>query len=173
MSIINKSLVGVGAITLLWLSGAIEFMPKLMADIGQWDGVETINRIMQAGGRAIASQLDKKLGNAKPLSADQNVKLGSQICKDKTTTPNARLSLKMYERHLQAVELKVRSPLRDKNPDVFCEWHENKWSPLTKIQKLVYVPEWEAAKSKALIVDQDSTDSKIIDLTSDGQQSKP
>jgi hypothetical protein len=172
MSIINKSLVGVGAITLLWLSGAIEFMPKLMADIGQWDGVETINRIMQTGGRAIASQLDKKLGNAKPLPADQNVKLGSQICKDKTTTPNARLSLKMYERHLQAVELKVRSPLRDKNPDVFCEWHENKTTVIFKINKLVYIADWEAAKGKALIVDMDTTETKIIDLT-DGQQSKP
>lgn len=167
MSILNKSLVGVGAITLLWLSGAIEFMPKLMADIGQWDGVETINRIMQTGGRAIASQLDKKLGNAKPLPADQNVKLGSQICKDKTTTPNARLSLKMYERHLQAVELKVRSPLRDKNPDVFCESIDNKMMSLGG--ELIYIPEWESAKGKALKVDIRSGETKIIDLTTDGQ----
>jgi hypothetical protein len=112
------------------------------------------------------------VGNAKPLPDEQNLKLGSSICKEKTTTPNARLSLKKYEAHLQATTLKVRSPLRDKNSDVFCEWHENKWTPLTKINKLVYIPEWDASKGKALIVDQDSTDSKIIDLTTDGQPTK-
>jgi hypothetical protein len=172
MSIFNKSLTALGAVTAIWFIGGFEFIPKLMADIGHWDGVDSINRVFQSGGRAIGSQWNKKIGNAKPLPADQNVKLGSEICKDKTTTPNARLSLKKYEAHLQATELKVRSPLRDKNPDVFCEWHENKWSPLTKINKLVYIPEWEKAKGKALIVDGDSTESKIIDLD-DGQQPKP
>lgn len=161
-----------GAVTIIWFIGGFEFIPKLMADIGQWEGVDSINRIMQSGGRAIASQFDKKIGNAKPLPSDQNQKLGTEICKEGTVTPNARLSPKDYEKHLQAVELKVRSPLRDKNPSVFCEWHENKWTPITKISKLVYVPEWEASKGKALIVETDTDQTKIIDLDN-GQQPKP
>lgn len=161
-----------GAVTIIWFIGGFEFLPKLMADIGQWDGVDSINRIMQSGGRAIASQFDKKIGNAKPLPADQNIKLGSEICKEGTVTPNARLPLKEYEKHLQAVELKVRSPLRNRNPYMFCEWKDNKWTPITKAMKLVYIPEWESAKGKALIVEMDTESTQIIDLNN-GQQSNP
>ena len=161
-----------GAFTIIWFIGGFEFAPKLMADIGQWDGVDSINRIFQSGGRAIASQLDKKIGNAKPLPDDQNKKLGTEICKEKTVTPNARLSLKEYERHLQAVTLKVRSPLRTKNQYMFCELSGNRWALFTGQNKFVYIPEWDAAKGKALLIDGDSEESKIIDL-SDEQQFKP
>lgn len=153
-----------GAVTIIWFIGGFEFIPKLMADIGQWDGVDSINRLMQSGGRAIASQFDKKLGNVKPLPADQNLKLGTEICKEGTATPNARLPLKKYEEHLQAVELKVRSPLRNKNQYMFCELTGNRWALFTGQNKFVYVPEWESAKGKALLVDGDSEQTKIIDL---------
>lgn len=161
-----------GAIAILWFVGAFEFMPKLMADIGQWDGVDSIGKIMQSGGRAISSQWEKKIGNAQPLPANQNLKLGSEICKEGTVTANARLPQKEYEKHLQAVELKVRSPLRNRNPYMFCEWKDNKWTPITKVAKLVYIPEWDAATGKALIVDMDTESTQVIDLNN-GQQSNP
>lgn len=160
---------GIGVITLFWIFDACEFMPKLQADLSQWEGVETFNQVMQAGGRAIVSQLDKKLGNAKPLPDDQNVKLGSELCKEGTATPNARLPQKAYEEHLQSVELKVRSPLRNKNPYMFCELSGNRWALFTGQNKFIYIPEWAEAKGKALLIDGDSTESKIIDLDSDGK----
>jgi hypothetical protein len=161
----------VGAVTIFWFIGGFDFAPKLIADIGNWDGVESINRLMQTGIRGITNQWNLKVGNAKALPNEQNLKLGSEICKDKTATPNARLSLKKYEAHLQAVDLKVRSPLQDKNPEVFCESIDNRMMSLGG--ELIYVPEWESAKGKALKIDMRSGETKIIDLTTDGQQSKP
>lgn len=160
---------GVGVVTLFWVFGGCEFMPKLQADLSQWQGVDTFNQIMQTGGRAIASQLDKKLGNAKPLPADQNVKLGTEICKEGTVTPNARLPQKEYEEHLRSVALKVRSPLRTKNSYMFCELKGNRWALFSGQNKFIYIPGWDAAKGKALLIDGDSTESKVIDLDSDGK----
>ena len=169
-----------GAFTIIWFIGGFEFAPKLMADIGQWEGTDSINRVFQSGGRAIASQWDKKIGNAKPLPADQNKKLGDDICKSSTVTPNARLPLKEYEKHLQAVTLKVRSPLMDKNPYVFCEYKDNRWGGRTfGHEEYVYIPEWKEAQGKALVTNSQSFTTnypkdqhRIIDLK-DEQQSKP
>ena len=180
MSILDKSLMGIGAVTVFYFVGGFEFMPKLMADIGHWEGIDTANRLMQSGGRAIASQWDKKIGNAKPLSDTQNKKLGSDICKPNTVTPNARLPLKVYEEHERAIKLKVRSPLMDKNQYVFCEWHQNSFGGRSfGHNELVYIPEWKEAQGKALITNSNSFPSnpessqhRLIDLT-DGQQSKP
>jgi len=171
---------GVGVVTLFWLFGGCEFMPKLQADLSQWQGVDTFNQVMQTGGRAIASQLDKKLGNAKPLPDTQIKVLGEGICKPNTTTPNARLPLKVYEEHITAIKLKVRSPLTIKNQYVFCEWKENKWGGRTfGHEEYVYIPEWKEAQGKALIVNAqafptnpESSQHRLINLT-DEQQPKP
>jgi len=179
MSILEKSLMGVGTVTLLYLSSATEFIPKLWADIGQWDGVDSINRIVQSGGRAIASQWDKKIGNAKPLPDTQTKVLGEEICKPNTVTPNARLPLKVYEEHERAIKLKVRSPLMDKNQYVFCEWHQNSLGGRSfGHNELVYIPEWKEAQGKALITNSNSfptnpetSQHRIINLD-DGQPIK-
>jgi hypothetical protein len=168
-----------GAVTIIWFIGGFEFIPKLMADIGQWDGVDSINRIFQSGGRAIASQFDKKLGNAKPLPESQNKVLGTDICKPNTVTPNARLPLKVYEEHERAIKLKVRSPLMDKNQYVFCEWKDNAFGGRTLgHNELVYIPGWKEAQGKALITNSNSFPSnpessqhRLIDL--DNGQPKP
>jgi hypothetical protein len=65
-----------GAIAIFWFIGGFEFAPKLMADIGNWDGVDSINRLMQTGVRGITNQWNLKVGNAKPLPDEQNLKLG-------------------------------------------------------------------------------------------------
>lgn len=169
-----------GAVAIVWLLGGFDVLPKLMADVGQWEGMDSINHIFQMGGRAIASQLDKKLGNAKPLDDDQNKKLGTDICKPNTVTANSRLPLNVYEEHIRAIKLKVRSPLMDKNQYVFCEWKENKWGGRTfGREEYVYIPEWKEAQGKALIVNAqafptnpESSQHRLIDLT-DGQQPKP
>lgn len=161
-----------GAVAIVWFFGGFEFLPKLMADIGQWEGVDSINRIFQAGGRAIATQFDKKLGNAKPLPDTQNKVLGDKICKPNTVTPNARLPLKVYQEHERAIKLKVRSPLMDKNQYVFCEWKDNSFGGRSfGHNELVYIPEWEEAKGKALITNlnsfptnPESSQHRIIDL---------
>lgn len=179
MSILDKSLTGIGAITLIWFVGGFEFLPKLMTDIGQWEGVDSINRIMQSGGRAIASQFDKKIGNAKPLPDEQNKKLGTDICKPSTVMANARLPLKVYEAHERAIKLKIQSPLKFKNPYIFCEYKDNRWGGHTfGHEEYVYIPDWKDAQGKALIVNFQSfatndpkSQHRIIDLN-DGQ-SKP
>lgn len=169
-----------GAVAIVWFIGGFEFLPKLMADIGQWEGVDSINRIFQAGGRAIASQFDKKIGNAKPLDDNQNKVLGENICKPNTVTPNARLPLKVYEEHERAIKLKVRSPLMSKNQYVFCEFKENRWGGRTLgHEEYVYIPEWKEAQGKALVTNANSfptnpetSQHRIIDLTN-GQPIKP
>ena len=152
---------GVGAIALLWFFGFIDFAPKLLADLSKWDGVDSINRFGTIGLKAISNQWKAKIGD-KPVTANEAKELGDR-CKPSTAADGVRLSYSEYQKHLNAIALKVRSPLQDKNLYTFCEGNGNRlFSKLVGTDSYIYLPEWQ--KDKALIIKGSNGSEQVIDI---------
>jgi len=152
---------GVGAIWFLWFVGALDFAPKLWADIGKWDGADSINRFGSIGMKAIANQWQNKIGD-KPVTANEAKELG-ESCKPSTAADGVRLPYSEYQKHLNAIALKVRSPLQDKNSYTFCEGNANRlFSKMVGTDSYIYLPEWQ--KDKALIIKGSNGSETVIDI---------
>jgi len=155
---LSSVVTGVGAISIIWFFGGFDFAPKLWADLGNWEGADTINRFGAIGLRTITNQWKNKVGSldAKPLPTETAKKLGDDFCMINTTNPDARLSKKDYDKHVEAINLKVRSPLQSPNSSVYCFDKNNHTG-------LIYKAEW--IPNKFLRIDAATGGETIVDVT--------
>ena len=150
---------GVGVIAILWLFGMLDFAKKMWdQDLSKWEGADTINRFGSIGLRAITNQWKAKVGSleSKPLPTDTAKKLGDNFCMANTTNPDAKLSRKDYNKHVEAVNLKVRSPLQSPNSSVYC-FDKNSHTGL------IYQTEW--ISNKFLRIDAATGGETLVDVT--------
>lgn len=149
---------GVGVIAILWFCGLLDFAPKLWADLGNWEGADTINKFGAIGLRTITNQWKAKVGSleSKPLPTETAKKLGDHFCMVNTTNPDARLSKQDYDKHVEAINLKVRSPLQSPNGSVYCYDKNNHTG-------LIYQTEW--IPNKFLRIDAATGGETIVDTT--------
>jgi hypothetical protein len=124
---------------------------------GNWEGADTINKFGVIGLRTINNQWKAKVGSldSKPLPTDTAKKLGDDFCMINTTNPDARLSKKDYDKHVEAINLKVRSPLQSPNSSVYCYDKNNHTG-------LIYKAEWI---DKFLRIDAAMGGETIVDVT--------
>jgi hypothetical protein len=155
---LSSVVTGIGAISIIWFFGGFDFAPKLWADLGNWEGADTINRFGAIGLRTITNQWKNKVGSldAKPLPTETAKKLGDDFCMINTTNPDARLSKKDYDKHVEAINLKVRSPLQSPNSSVYCFDKNNHTG-------IIYQTEW--IPNKFLRIDAATGGETIVDVT--------
>ena len=155
---LSSLVTGIGAIAIIWFFGGFDFAPKLWADLGSWEGADTINNFGVIGLRVIGNQWKNKVGSldSKPLPIDTAKKLGDDFCMANTTNPDAKLSKKDYDKHIEAINLKVRSPLQSPNSSVYCFDKNNHTG-------LIYQAEW--IPNKFLRIYAGTGGETIVDVT--------
>ena len=149
----------IGALTICWFFGWLDFGKKMWdQDLSKWEGANAIEKLATASLRFADSQWKNKVGSleSKPLPIDTAKKLGDDFCMANTTNPEARLSKKDYEKHIEAINLKVRSPLQSPNSSVYCFDKNNHTG-------LIYQAEW--IPNKFLRIDAATGGETIVDVT--------
>jgi hypothetical protein len=148
----------VGIITLAWLSGLLDFLPKLKADVAGWEGSDVIDKFGTTALRVISNQWKAKVDRLDQTVLPPSVSktLGSDFCMANTTNPDAVLSRGTYDKHVEAVRLLTKSPLQSPNNAVFCFDKRDRTG-------FIYKPEW--VPNKFLRIDAVTGGETIIDLT--------
>ena len=166
---IEDCFTGLGVLGFLWFVGFLDFAPKLAAQLGSWDGASTIDRIGSKSMRWFGDQWQAKLGD-KPVNPAE-AKALSDKCKPSTAADGVRLPYSKYQEHLNAIKLKTRSPLQDKNMYTFCEGDSNRmFSKLVGTDKYIYLPDWK--QGVALIINGSNGGESVINIPNSDEQQK-
>jgi hypothetical protein len=147
-----------GVLTAAWLFGLNDFLPKLKADVAGWEGSDVIDRIGSNTLRFVSNQWKAKVDrlDQETLPPSVSKTLGSDICMANTTNPDAVLSKKEYDRHVEAIRLLTKSPLQSPNNSVFCFDKRDHTG-------FIYKPEW--VPNKFLKINAATGSETVIDLT--------
>lgn len=148
-----------GALAFCWFFGLLDFGKKMWdQDLSKWEGANAIEKVGVTSLRFIGNQWKAKVGSldSKPLPTDTAKKLGDDFCMANTTNPDAKLSKKDYDKHVEAVNLKVRSPLQSPNSSVYCFDKNNHTG-------LIYQAEW--IPNKFLRIDAATGGETLVDVT--------
>ncbi len=150
---------GIGALTIFYFFGWLDFAKKMWdQDLSKWQGSDTIEKVGAATLRAIDKQWKSKVGSldSKSLPTETAKKLGDDFCMANTVNPDARLSKKDYDKHVEAINLKVRSLLQSPNGSVYC-FNKNDHTGL------IYKTEW--IPNKFINIDALTGGETIVNLT--------